>query len=103
MLSKRPRGKRLYRLKGRVISEKGIKCRSCGAIDIKNELDHITPLSKGGTNELENLQILCQACHKRKTAQQKRKLGSIHCKHGYRIDENAGSWHCPHCETVKWQ
>ena len=29
-------------------------------------LDHIQELSKGGKDELENLQILCTACHKLK-------------------------------------
>ena len=26
-------------------------------------IDHITPLSKGGTNALENLRTLCRRCH----------------------------------------
>lgn len=26
-------------------------------------INHKTPLAKGGTNEAENLQILCRACH----------------------------------------
>ena len=26
-------------------------------------IDHITPLSKGGTNELTNLRTLCRRCH----------------------------------------
>jgi len=30
------------------------------------ELDHIKELSKGGIDEIENLQILCTACHKLK-------------------------------------
>lgn len=28
------------------------------------ELDHITPLSEGGEDRPENLQVLCTACHK---------------------------------------
>ena len=36
--------------------------------DIKFEIDHITHLSGGGTNEMSNLQVLCKACHLIKTA-----------------------------------
>ena len=31
-------------------------------------VDHIIPLSQGGTDALANLQALCLTCHKRKTA-----------------------------------
>jgi 5-methylcytosine-specific restriction protein A len=32
------------------------------------EVDHIKPLEHGGTNEDDNLQLLCSECHKVKTA-----------------------------------
>ena len=31
------------------------------------ELDHKTPLERGGTNDLQNLQVLCLPCHDGKT------------------------------------
>lgn len=34
------------------------------------EVDHIIPLSKGGTHAFDNLQSLCKSCHSRKTARE---------------------------------
>lgn len=45
-------------------------CRMCGAP--ATEVDHIIPLSRGGTNALENLQPLCKRCHARKTMRELR-------------------------------
>ena len=36
------------------------------------ELDHVTPLHLGGSNEGDNLQLLCVDCHKHKTASERR-------------------------------
>ena len=38
----------------------------CGARS--REVDHIEPLSQGGTNDLSNLVGRCKPCHSRKTA-----------------------------------
>lgn len=46
------------------------KCAYCGATSsdgISLEVDHIIPISKGGSNELENLQILCRPCNSGKS------------------------------------
>lgn len=48
----------------------GHKCAYCQA-DLagkKRHVDHITPLAKGGSNDRRNLQILCVACNKSKSA-----------------------------------
>lgn len=34
------------------------------------ELDHIIPLHLGGSNECENLQLLCRECHRGKTTRE---------------------------------
>lgn len=35
------------------------------------EVDHIKPLFSGGSNDLDNLQALCNLCHARKSAQER--------------------------------
>lgn len=42
-----------------------VKCGSC-ARDIPLEVDHIVPVSKGGSDELDNLQTLCFECNRGK-------------------------------------
>ena len=40
------------------------KCQSCGNINYNIlQVHHIIPRSKGGTNDLNNLQLLCPNCH----------------------------------------
>ena len=41
------------------------KCRECGATkeEIRLEIDHIIPWSKGGKTEFNNLQTLCRKCN----------------------------------------
>lgn len=43
-------------------------CEAKGKLSLAQELDHITPLHKGGDNSTDNLQGLCIECHKEKTA-----------------------------------
>lgn len=40
-------------------------CRFCGrrAPDVQLHVDHVIAVSKGGTNDLKNLQTLCQDCN----------------------------------------
>ena len=42
-------------------------CKICGR-RASTQVDHIIPLSKGGTDERSNLQGTCDECHEKKTA-----------------------------------
>ena len=43
--------------------ELGDECAICGSKE-NLEVHHIVPISKGGTNEVENLAILCRKCNR---------------------------------------
>ena len=51
----------------KVFARDGYKCLACGS-DEELSVDHIQPVSKGGTNDMENLQTLCRPCNSRKGA-----------------------------------
>lgn len=54
------------KLRGVVFRTMGDACYMCG--DKATEIDHIIERAEGGTDDLENLQPLCNTCHKGKTA-----------------------------------
>ena len=45
------------------------QCTKQGKATPARHVDHITPLHKGGTDDLANLKGLCIPCHEAKTAQ----------------------------------
>lgn len=57
------KAKPLYpKQKERILERDGKQCRQCG--NTKNlHIDHILPVSKGGTSDDENLQVLCRSCN----------------------------------------
>lgn len=69
-------GKRVYdtsfwkKLRKQTLNRDNWLCCECarnGKVKPATEVDHIIPLSKGGTNDLSNLQSLCHECHTAKT------------------------------------
>lgn len=62
--------------KRNIFSINGWKCSKCG-VDVSDllstshdcypNIDHITPLSKGGTDTLDNIRTLCRKCNMAKS------------------------------------
>lgn len=43
------------------------ECSTAGLVLVAHEVDHITPLADGGTDDPANLRAINRECHKRKT------------------------------------
>lgn len=48
-----------------VLKRDNYRCVECGAsnFEIRLEVDHIKSVAKGGTDEMDNLQTLCEVCN----------------------------------------
>lgn len=58
----------------RIGSKQNWKCNVCSqALESTAQVDHIIPLGNGGSNDEENLQILCVSCHAKKTQEESMK------------------------------
>jgi len=57
------------------------KCNRCDTLlNERYKVDHIIPLFKGGTNDLDNLQAMCPNCHTTKTGKERRITQFMHLK-----------------------
>ena len=56
------------KLRHQVFQRDEYRCRECGASkdETSLEIDHIVPVAKGGTNDIDNLQTLCRECNRMK-------------------------------------
>jgi 5-methylcytosine-specific restriction endonuclease McrA len=56
-------------MKRRVAASQDYRCATCKIGPLADyDIDHKVPLSKGGPNNIENLQMLCVGCHRLKTS-----------------------------------
>lgn len=51
-------------MRKQLLNDKSI-CNYCGSTE-KLEIDHIVSISKGGKNNIDNIQILCESCNIKK-------------------------------------
>lgn len=49
-----------------LVEHYGSKCLCCGRTDVKLTADHVIPVSKGGTSNIDNIQPLCLSCNSSK-------------------------------------
>lgn len=67
-------GSEWKRLRKRVIERANGICEECIAwsrVVPGTDVDHIVSKAKGGTDSLDNLQLLCKHCHGKKTARER--------------------------------
>jgi 5-methylcytosine-specific restriction protein A len=43
------------------------ECKRCNRVRVADEVDHIVPKAKGGSDDDDNLRAINASCHKRKT------------------------------------
>lgn len=66
---KRKRKDVAYEMKDLLLREADYSCQQCGARledGATLEIDHVIPVSKGGTDDYVNLQILCATCNRKR-------------------------------------
>jgi 5-methylcytosine-specific restriction endonuclease McrA len=49
-----------------VLKRDGYACRICHKAGGELEVDHVLPVSRGGTDVMDNLQTLCKRCNRGK-------------------------------------
>lgn len=78
--SKRDRGRPWKRKRMMVLERDGYLCVECakqGRVTPARDVDHVVPLHLGGSDNVENLQALCQECHAMKSADEEKERSNI--------------------------
>jgi 5-methylcytosine-specific restriction protein A len=77
-----------YKTKVLLKSFYGNRCAVCGNVYNHTQVDHITPLWAGGTDEISNLHVICYECHKKKSADEHREWSKLHPQYIWTYDNN---------------
>ena len=73
--TRRVTGRPLTRSRKRIAERDGYLCQDCGRVVAVFEIDHIIPLSAGGSDTDSNKQLLCRTCHLTKSAEDNKQQG----------------------------
>ena len=71
-MTERLRGRRAVKQRWRRLAASPlcVDCAAEGKVTAAEVIDHIKPLSLGGTDADDNCRALCDECHRKRTAQQ---------------------------------
>jgi len=58
-----------YEVREYLLEKWGRKCAYCGVVDVPLEIEHIHPVSKGGSDRVSNLSLACHPCNQKKCNQ----------------------------------
>jgi 5-methylcytosine-specific restriction endonuclease McrA len=60
-----------------VMERDGHQCRMCGRSEGLADVHHIIKRSQGGTDDMDNLILLCRNCHNKQHPEKQVQLGKI--------------------------
>jgi len=85
---------RLFKILG---EQQQWRCKMCTSLlKSTSQVDHVIPLFEGGTNDPDNLEILCVDCHSRKTQNEVDRQQ----KRVFTLDPKTLSVKCENCKLI---
>ncbi len=70
-------GRPWRRLRKQILERDRYTCCACRTISVMDiEVDHLIPISQGGTDDPSNLRAMCRRCHATKTARESNRGGA---------------------------
>ena len=91
-MTERKRGRHLAKIRAAVLNVQPlcVACLDAGVTRLGDDVDHIVPLSKGGTYDMSNLQGLCRSHHQQKSALEAGKSWRFGCDaNGWPLDPDS--------------
>ena len=81
------------KIRQRILKRDGYCCQQCGQDNGKLHVDHIIPRRLGGTDNDQNLQVLCQKCNLSKGGRFFETDGTPPTLHGVYVPQNESISH----------